>query len=87
MKQNGTPNAAAEAVRETLRRADAQAALVCALLDAMGGTLGLQPSLADIAAALRVSRTSLYRTLCVLEGRGVVVRHRVMEIHLEASPP
>lgn len=64
-------------------RPEAQIALVCALLGAMGGRRGAQPDLRAIADRLGVGHQTLYRTLRVLEAKGVVVRvHRGLEIRL-----
>lgn len=64
------------------RTPQAQAALVVALLRAMGGPCGVMPSLVDIATELGVCHQRVYRTLAALEERGVVRRSRIMEISL-----
>lgn len=66
-------------------RPEAQIALVCALIAAMGGTQGQQPDLRAIAERLGVGHQRVYRTLRVLEAKGVVVRsttRRSLEIRL-----
>lgn len=72
-----------EAVVEVLRSSEiartpgAQAALVVALLRAMGGPLGVMPNLVDIATELGICHQRAYRMLGVLEGKGVVKRNLV----------
>lgn len=64
-------------------RPEAQIALVCALIGAMGALRGAQPDLRALAERLGVGHQSLYRTLRVLEAKGVVVRvKRSLEIRL-----
>jgi hypothetical protein len=70
-----------EAVCAVLRRPKArepraQAELVVALLKAMGGTNGNLPSLVEVAVQLGIAHQSAYRTLAVLETKGVVRRAR-----------
>ena len=65
-------------------RPEAQIALVRALISAMGGTLGQQPDLRAIAERLGVGHQRVYRTLRLLEAKGIVVRgvKRSLEIRL-----
>jgi DNA-binding GntR family transcriptional regulator len=70
-------------------RPEAQIALVCALIAAMGGTQGQQPDLRAIAGRLGVGHQRVYRTLRLLEAKGVVVRsttRRSLEIRLADAP-
>ena len=67
-------------------RPDKQAALVRALIQAMGSRCGPQPALTAIAAELGIRHQTLYRMLRRLENKGVVVRSRAtIEIRLEAA--